>query len=264
LNILKSFRKRNLFEGSQDSNPPPQKEEETLNLEQSRTAPPTLDFKGEVTSELSQFFMEYQMTVQIQRRLSRKEASLLLSVCNFQAVHLGVDISLYFIMEWLFNFLLKSGSKEPLEYPEEKGKQTLLVCELILQVLRGTWLSLEEREQLPKEIKKEILLTGWLPEKQTYGSWSNYHSPKLYFRMRAVRLDSFNERESNSERYSSYCKGYGEGGSLARVQRTPFSFELDGDDTEKPSLSFSLIESNKYNQILLQIEKWKSNKRAKD
>lgn len=261
MNFLDPFLKKILREDSETSWPPPQEEEETLNLEQSRTAPPTLDFKGEATSELSQFFMEYQMTVQIQRQISRKEASILLSVCNYEAVHFGVDFSLYFVMEWLFNFLLKSGSREPLEYQEEKGKQTLLICELILIGIRGLWLSLEGREELPMEIRKEILLSKWLPSKQTYGSWSNYHSPRLYFKMRAVRLDIYNERESNSERYSSYCKGYGEGGSLARVQRTPFSFELDGDDTKEPSFSFSLIESSKYNQILTQIEKWKSIKK---
>lgn len=264
MKILDSLFKRNLNGGSGYSNPPPQKEEETLNLEQSRTAPPTLDFKGEVTSDLSQFFMEYQMTVQVQRKLSRKEASLLLMVCNYQAIILGVDHSLYLIMEWLFNFLLKNGSKEPLEYPEEKGKQTLLVCELILMAIRGTWLSLSEREHLPDEIRQEIFSTGWLPTVQTYKSWSNFHSPKLFFRIRTVRLDSFNERESNTERYSSYCKGYGEGGSLARVQRTPFSFELDGENTEDPPISFSLIESSKYNQILTQIEKWKSNSKKRD
>lgn len=261
MKILDSFLKKVLREDSEISWPPPQEKEETLNLEQSRTAPPTLDFKGEVTSELSQFFMEYQMTVQIQRQISRKEASILLSVCNYEATYSGVDVSLYFVMEWLFNFLLKSGSKEPIEYPEEKGKQTLMICELILTAIRGTWLSLSEREQLPEEIIVSLHKTGWLPSSQTYGSWSNYHSPKLFFRMRAVRLDTFNERESNSERYSSYCKGYGEGGSLARVQRTPFSFELDGDETQEPSFRFNLIESSKYNQILTQIEKWKSIKK---
>jgi len=227
------------------------------NQELAHPLPPTLEpFMVEVTDRsFTHILQEYQMTVQPKVQLKQKDASLLLAVCNYEALVYGVDITLYLTMEWLFNFLLK-GYKEPLEYPYEKGKQGLLLTELILMEIRGLWLSMEGREAIPLDLQDLIFSTGWVPSKSTYASWSQYHSPRKYFKVRAVRLDTFLENERNYERYSSYTKGYGEGGKLSRVQRTPFSSELDGEvPGEDSKWNFSLLEVSKYNDILTQIEK---------
>jgi len=262
LNILRRSKKENPSKITRNSKPPPQ-EDRGSEFEQQETPSPTLEFRTEIADgSLSTFFMEYQMTVQpTVRNLTSKEASILLSMAVAEAIVIGVDISSYFIMEWLFNFLLKYSSIDPTEYPYEKGRQTLLLAELTLTAIRGLWLSLGEREQLPEEVVKAINSSGWLPKPQTYQSWKSHYSLQKYFRGRAVRLDSFQERERNSQRYSSYTKGYGEGGSLARKQKTPFSAELDGDDSERNFYEFSLLEIAEYNHILLTIEKWRSIKR---
>jgi len=232
-------------------------------LEQKLTTPPTLEVIGEVSiTDYSQFFMEYQMTVAPKIRISSKEASIFLMMLNVRSVLLGVDHTSYLLTEWLYSFLLKSGSLETCEYPQEKGKQSLMLAELILVAIRGSWLSLDEREKLPEEVIEAIISTGWLPNEHTIASWSQFYGLRRFFKVRTVRLDSFQERESNSERYDSYTRGYGEGGKLSRVLKTPLSFELDGDDSEKPPVDFSLTEVSNYNQILTQIERWKTKKKT--
>lgn len=240
--------------------------ESDLVYEHQQPPTPTLEVRGEfATRKPSEFFMEYQMTVQTTiENLTTKQASILLMVCNVRAVQEGVDHSLYLVMEFLYTFLLRS-KLSPMEYKEEKGKQTLLVCNLILQVIRGTWLSLEERERLPQEVVDQITQTGWLPTKQTFKSWETYYEVRKFFRVRTVPLDTFMNPERNSERYSSYCKGYGEGGSLARVQKTPFSAELDGESGGNDSeIRLSLLEITHYNQILNTIEKWRNQPKEED
>jgi hypothetical protein len=235
-------------------------EEEEILLEQKLSPPPTLEVRGEVSSsELSVLFMEYQMTIQPKVELTGKDASILLMICNVSAVSEGIDFTLYLTLEYLYLYLLK-GYKKPLEYPFEKGKQSLLIAELILVATRGLWLSLGEREHLPQKVRQGIIDTGWLPNKSTLLSWMQYRSPQKYFKVRTVRLDSFLENERNSERYSSYTKGYGEGGKLSRVQRTPFSAELDGDSSERETFSFSLIEINQYNYLLNLVEEFRKPK----
>ena len=259
MSILKRKKKTSSSVPSESSTPPT---EERVNESEHHEPPlPTLEVLAEVADlNLSEFFMEYHMTViSSDSSLSQKNASILLMTCVYLALSEGVDVTLYLVMEWLFNFMLKS--KSPLEYPFEKGKQTLLLAELILSCIRGTFLSLQEREQLPDEIRVALIRSGWIPDERQLKSWASTYSVRRYFRIRTVRMDAFMNPERNSERYSGYTKGYGEGGSLARKQKTPFSAELDGDDTEKPKYEFSLLEISKYNDILTTIEKWKSIKR---
>jgi hypothetical protein len=121
-------------------------------------------------------------------------------------------------------------------------------------------LSLEGRENLPEEIRKDLFQSGWLPTDRTISSWKPTYSIRKYFEARTVLLDAFLENERNSERYSSYTKGYGEGGKLSRILKTPHSFELDGsaEREEKPP-EYSLLELSTYSAILSSIEKWKTN-----
>lgn len=239
----------------------PSPKSEGSNTEQSFTTPPILKYKGEVETEnLSQFSMEFQMTIQTSvEQLTKKQASMLLCILNSDVIKGGIGFTEYLTMEFLFNFLLRSH--DPIEERFVQTRRTLLVSELILSSTKGEWITLGEREKLPDEVLGELFSTEWLPNERTVQSWRQHFNVQKFLRVRIVRLDSFEKSERNSVRYSSYTKGYGEGGKLSTVLKTPFSFELDGDETERPSVVLELQEISKYNQILLQIQKWKSIKR---
>lgn len=58
-----------------------------------------------------------------------------------------------------------------------------------------------------------------------------------WLQVRAEPLELLLNRSGDSVRYSSYCKGYGEGGSLsAQTKRTRPSAELDGEDEDRPGI----------------------------
>lgn len=239
-------------------NPSPSLEKEVLVSEQSFASPPTLEFRGEIELNNFHILMEYQMTVQPKVQLTGKEASILLMGLVYESLAIGIDFTSYLTMEWLYFFLTKSGTLDSSEILQEKARKTVMLSELILVVCRGSWLSLEGREKLPDEIIKKIISTDWLPSARTINSWKPSYQIRKFFEARAVRLDTFLENERNSERYSSYTKGYGEGGKLSRRLKTPHSFELDGSTEQAPeSIRYNLTELAAYSEILSSIEKWK-------
>ena len=247
---------------SRNSSPPSPKDGGLI-TEQSFTAPPILMYRGEITTEnLSQFSMEFQMTIQTSvEQLTKKQASMLLAILNWEVLKDGIGFTEYLAMEFLLNFILKSHSD--LEEKFERTRKSVMISELILVSTRGEWISLEEREEIPEEVLREIDSLNWLPSERTVNSWKQHFNVQKFLRVRVVRLDSFEKSERNSVRYSSYTKGYGEGGKLSPVKKTPFSFELDGDETERIPIDFSLKEISKFSQILAQIEIWKNKKRNK-
>jgi len=257
-NLEVSLSKKKLSRSS--SSPSPRSE--GLFTEQSFTAPPILEYRGEITTEnLSQFSMEFQMTIQPSvEQLTKKQASMLLSILNWEVLRDGVGFTEYLAMEFLFNFLLRSIS--PIEERFERTRKSLMISELILSSIQGNWISLGEREKVSQEVLDEITSTNWLPSERTVDSWKGHFNVQKFLKVRIVRLDSFEKSERNSVRYSSYTKGYGEGGKLSTVKKTPYSYELDGDDTEREPIRFNLIELSKYGHILAQIEKRKKIKRS--
>jgi hypothetical protein len=257
--IVNHFRRNSKrFLSRKLSSPSPR--ERGLFTEQSFATPPTLSF-GEVTTEnLSQLSMEFMMTIQSSvEQLTKKQASMLLSILNVDILRDGMDFNGYLTMEYLFNFLLKSHT--PLEEQFEETRKSLLVSQLILTATRGEWITLGEREKLSDEVIKEIHLTSWIPSDRTVNSWRPHFDLQKFLKVRIVRLDSFETENRDSVRYSSYTKGYGEGGKLSPVKKTPFSFELDGDYSEKEPPKLDLLELSKYGHILAQIEEWKSIKK---
>lgn len=55
--------------------------------------------------------------------------------------------------------------------------------------------------------------------------------PERFLEVKAVLVDVFMNRSGSSSRYSSYTKGYGESHRSPRRQKTPVSYELDGEET---------------------------------
>jgi hypothetical protein len=228
-----------------------------LDDEPATSAPPTLHMSAWMRSrEPEAIHTEFQMTIQPKvSNLTAREASMLLMVCNVQALRDGIDLTLYLSMEYLLNRLTRSGSKAPSELKDERQRQTALLAHLILGTFRGNWNSLGERLQiLDEEVFQAIANSNWLPDKRTYNSWVQHWQPDRWLEVRIVPLEFLLERSAYSEPYSSYCKGYGEGTSRGALS-TPYDSELDGEsyaDPEPPE--FNLLEVQAYQQIHSAIE----------
>lgn len=236
-----------------------------LNGSQAVTAAPTLKVLGYVheAGELSSMSMEYHMTIRTKiTDLSTKQASMLLAICSSRALTDGVDFTLYLAMEYLYNFLWRSGT-DPLETTSEKVRKTLLVSDIIFSYIRGTWFNLKERERLPEQIIEEVSALGWLPNERTLQSWKVHWDLEKYLEVKIVPVEALINRNKYStvERYSGYTKGYGNDGSPANPGRTKPTMELDGDDSERPPPQFNLQELDEYQSAIRLIEYAKARRR---
>lgn len=106
-----------------------------------------------------------------------------------------------------------------------------------------TLLCLRFIESSDEETRKEVLQV--FQEQRLSISLSRRVQFALKPRWRADRwlsiktepVESLMERVKNSVRYSGYCKGYGEGGSLAtRRRKSKPTLELDGDERIQPEI----------------------------
>lgn len=259
---------RNVIQFGGSSRRTPNPSSETVNQVAGDIHPPTLKLLGYVTeaSDISSTLMEFHMTIRPKvSELIPKAASLLLAVANWRAVHGGVDFTLYMAMEYLYSKLRKSGW-DTLWIREEKVRQTVLLAELILATLRGTWLNFAEREELPDDLKDEIVATGWLVNERTMHSWKQHWVLERYLEVKIVPVENILKRDklSSAERYTAYTRGYGQDGNAPSPGKTRPSAELDGEPiTDKPPPSFTLQEFDTYVNIINSIESAKAAKRAK-
>jgi hypothetical protein len=135
---------------------------------------------------------------------------------------------------------------------------------LILAEVRGSWLTLDERIKFSPDTVQAILNTGWLPDKRTYQSWKQFYNVKSFIEIYTVPLENYDKRAVGTERYSSYTKGYGNGGHVSRIQKTRYTSELDGVATDRDPPEYSLLELDQYNDILLRIERNKITRKQKE
>jgi hypothetical protein len=169
----------------------------------------------------------------------------------------GMDFTGYIAVEFLVSYLLR-GKQDPLEIIEEKDRQACLLGILILANHRGDWMTLGERIKISPAVTQEISDSGWLPDQRTYNSWKQYWNPRQFIEILTVPLELYNERDNRALRYDSYTKGYGNGGHVSRVQKTPYNPELDGESTRGRQPEFSLPEIQTYNRLLFLIEREKA------
>jgi hypothetical protein len=201
--------------------------------------------------------MEFQMTITTKvERLSAKQASMLATVVLMDVLEQGVDITGYLLLEYLYSFL--SRNQEVLKITIEKHRRIALILELFLNVVRGTWFSMSERVLLGEQTVKWFTNLDWLPTVRTLASWKNYWQVEKFFQVRIVPLEHLMERSGYSTRYSSYCKGYGDGGHISRVKKTPYDSELDGDGTDRDPPGISLLDFEMYQSLILSIESEKA------
>jgi len=173
----------------------------------------------------------------------------------------GVDISMYLSLEYLLTLLVRNGHR-PEEVKDEKERKTVMLAELILTFVRGNWITLSDREKLPKELVQKIIDTGWLPNNQTLGSWKQYYVPEKFLEFRIVPLETLMDRNDKTEPYSSYTKGYGNGGQRSRTTKTRYSSELDGEDFED-HIKIPLEDFETFTSILAMLEQAKAERRQR-
>jgi hypothetical protein len=154
---------------------------------------------------------------------------------------------------------VKSGTEE-LALKDEKQRHTVLLADLVLSSIRGTWITLGDFEKLPDEIIRQIVDTGWLPTERTVQSWKEHWELEKYLKVRIVPVENLIERvPSTAERYSGYIRGYGQDGNPPAPHKTKDE-PLDGDvETGLPIIPLQDWET--YVDILNSIEIQRAKKR---
>lgn len=188
----------------------------------------TLKVKGseEYYRELS---FDVQVTVRSKIHLTRKQLCMLTGLALSDVAELGLGLSDWMILEWLYSSLL--GNKQsPFERKDSREFELSLLLKIVL--LSGTWMGLEGKKKLPEDVQILILNSKYVPKGRTKFSWKQSWDFIKFIEIRTVPLDIILERSKNTQRYSSYCKGYGESSRLGRRQKTRPSAELDGEDVD--------------------------------
>lgn len=210
--------------------------------------------KEEDRNELpSNFSLEYHLTVRTQMELTRKQTSLLLDILNYQACHFGLNFGMWLGMEYLMSSLL--GQKtHPSDIKDKVIRDTVFVSYLILSAVGESPLNLNDLTLLPDLLVQKLDQSDLLMKKRVYGSRYNLYRPEKLLEIQTVPVSiRFDRKKGSSERYSSYCKGYGESHPSAHRQKTKPSFELDGEPEDKDFLKLQDLPNL---LILTQLEVW--------
>lgn len=181
--------------------------------------------------------IDYQLTVRPKVDLTRYQMSILLELQCWLVSKNGINLERWLMIEFLWEKLL--GSKKVWEIRNDNERRVCTLANMILLTSQNTWMTLGDQTELPNHLLSYLIETDLLPSDRTVRSRLDYWKLEKFLEVRAVRLDVFLEKESQTIRYSSYCKGYGESSSMGRRQKTRSSAELDGED-ERPEVKLSL------------------------
>lgn len=215
----------------------------------STTTPPSTkpkqwrDNKTEKTFSLS---LESHITIYTKVELSRKRVSLLLEQEIVRVLTEGFNLVDFFSFEWMMNYLIGSQSLHKIN--GKKMSVVVYAANLILLQYRDNWQFLYKKSQIHKKLK-ELLeeIFGKLSDRK-YQARKTVYDLEKFLLVKIENVNSIIDRSQNSVRYSSYCKGYGEGGRSARHQSTRYSYELDRDDSETEPEEFFSFDLSIHNQ----------------
>jgi len=220
------------------------------------TAPPSTKpskWRKAKTDRTFALSIESHITIFPKVELSKKRISLLLEEEILRVCSEGFNLIDYFGFEWMINYLIGSSD---IHNVQGKKMSTVVYCAYLFLLAYG------ENENLLYQ-KSEVYWDLRQFVKETFGSYSDrkYQARKQIYQIekflmvKIENVDSLFERSSLSVRYSSYCKGYGEGGRSVRKQKTRYSFELDRDDHEVELEEFYSFSTTIHNQEdLFEIE----------
>lgn len=218
---------------------------------------PTLKVEGISAFESTMSF-ECQVTIRAKVELSRHQVCILAGMALFDVAYQGLKVSDWIILEWLYSYLL--GSKlDPLERNDPKERELALLLKIIL--ISGTWMGLEEKKELPRDIQELIFSSRWVPSQRTYFSWKQIYVLDKFLEVRIVPLELLMERSKGTKRYSSYCKGYGESSHMGRRQKTRPSAELDGEPVSMERKEISKPEEARLTELVLKEIKYRTKKK---
>jgi len=194
--------------------------------------------KKEKSQKISDISTSVHITVQIKNKsLTRRHLRLMFEVLLYEIIEEGADFEQYLMLVHLMN--LTFGQKvEPLDLNNEHERRLCLLSMIIMKSLSGETydyvMGSEEKIKLPEEVRNTILSNDLIMSRRTYMSRRNFWMPEIWLTIKTVDVDEIIERTGNTERYSSYCKGYGESHPSAHYKKTGPSAELDGESTEIP------------------------------
>lgn len=187
-------------------------------------------------SERSEFISsEYHLTARIENsQLSQRDLSLLLDVLNFQIVTFGANFQMVLAATELY--LRLTGGRLPHEISDPKIRLTVSVTHILIKEFHDSEYSLYSGDKVTVSPEIRTLLQPYLMSKRTYGSRFRTWRPEKFIKIKAVPVSVLFERTSQtSQRYSGYCKGYGESHGNAHRKKTKPSIELDGEDVPDKS-----------------------------
>lgn len=191
--------------------------------------------------DLNSIHTEYQLTVRTKVELTRRQIGLILEILNYQTVHFGMNFGMYLALEHLSNLLIGQKSNS-YEIKNEDERRCVTVTQILLQSVGGTDLSIWEKTRIPSVISQSLIEKKLVMESRVYGSRFTKWIPENFILIRAVPLNiQFERVKGQSERYSSYCKGYGESHPSAHYKKTKPSSELDGETEDRDFLSLTDI-----------------------
>jgi hypothetical protein len=183
--------------------------------------------KGKVESIFNENGVKLTITL-THSTLTLKELSLLLDVLNYQAVTFGINFNMALALYDLF--LRLTGSRQTNEISDKYIRKTVTVTEIILKELKGFDWDLWSGSTIWLDPNLKEILRHGLMSKRTYGSRYRTWRPEKFLRVVIVPLDDlYFQRRKDTQRYSSYTKGYGESHPDAHKSKTRSSSELDGE-----------------------------------
>lgn len=215
------------------------------------TVPSSVSNTAEESNKNCFLSSDYHLTVQLRVHLERRQVSLLMSILCYQAVHFGVTFPMYLSMLHLLEILMGQKTK-PGEIRDKYERLSVLLSRVIIRDLAGKDLNFSDPVSLTEQTRELLLKSKGLITKDTYRSRFTFWRPERFLRLKTVPVDVVIERNGNSVRFSSYCKGYGEGTGTARRGKTPTSFELDGEDTPEWILSQNSSDKELAREVFLQ------------
>lgn len=214
------------------------------------TVPSTNPNDGSVSKLNSSISSDYHLTAQLMVHLERRQISLLVGILCYQAVHFGVTFQMYLSLLHMFEILMGNKSLAG-EVKDKYERLSVKLSQVVLRDFAGEDLSFTDPISMSLGTKKLLLNSKALISHDTYRSRFVHWRPERFIRLKTVPVDVVIERNGNSVRYSSYCKGYGEGTGTARRGKTPTSFELDGEDTPEWTLSQNVSDKEFAREVFL-------------
>lgn len=185
-----------------------------------RRSPPALTQSEEGSPELQQL-SQVHWTLRWKFQMDLRQKCLVVETIILRMIISGFNFGDYVLLSSL-RFLVKDNIKD------FHLRRILAYSDIILDM------------KLPWEYRREVIIRSYQESstdyRRVYGNLRKRWKPENYLSIVEVPLDTYMDMKPSGEPYSSYCKGYGEGSSRG-LQKTPFSFELDGDSEDEEESS---------------------------